>query len=97
MAKALVQFKFRFLGNHFKEPSDYDEIPLRYCTLSEVRTNGGVKQIGTHDSSENGRSAWVALCAHPTHTDTELHIVNSHTLHNPASKIFFYSWLSMFH
>jgi hypothetical protein len=23
-----------------------------------------------HNTSENGRGAWVALCAHPTHTDT---------------------------
>jgi len=32
--------RFRRLGKHFMEVSDYDEIPLcryRYCTLSEVR------------------------------------------------------------
>jgi len=28
MAKALAEFKFRRLGKHFKNPSDYDEIPL---------------------------------------------------------------------
>jgi hypothetical protein len=31
---------------------------------------GGIKQMGTHNRSENGRSAWVALFEHPTHTDT---------------------------
>jgi hypothetical protein len=28
-----------------------------------------IKQVRVHNSSENGRCAWVALCAHPTHTD----------------------------
>jgi len=27
--------------------------------------------MGTHNISENGPGAWVALCAQPTHTDTE--------------------------
>jgi hypothetical protein len=29
---------------------------------------GGMKQIGSHNRSENGRSARVALCSHPTYT-----------------------------
>jgi hypothetical protein len=29
-------------------------------------TNGGRKQMGTYNTAENGRGAWVALCAHPT-------------------------------
>jgi hypothetical protein len=28
MEKALAEFKFRRLGDHFMEPSHYDEIPL---------------------------------------------------------------------
>jgi hypothetical protein len=31
-------------------------------------TTGGIKQMGTHNKSENGRGAWVALCVHPTGT-----------------------------
>jgi hypothetical protein len=27
--------------------------------------------MGTHNGSENGRGARVALCAHPTHIDTD--------------------------
>jgi hypothetical protein len=27
--------------------------------------------MGTHNKSENGRGAWVAVCAQRTHTDTE--------------------------
>jgi len=30
-----------------------------------------INQMGTHNRPENGRGAWVALCAHPTHADTE--------------------------
>jgi hypothetical protein len=26
--------------------------------------------MGTHNRLENGRGAWVALCAHPAHTNT---------------------------
>jgi hypothetical protein len=33
-------------------------------------TTSGIKQMGTHNKSENGRVSWVALCAHPTHTET---------------------------
>jgi hypothetical protein len=28
MTKALAEFKFRRLGKHFMEPSDYDKMPL---------------------------------------------------------------------
>jgi hypothetical protein len=28
--------------------------------------------MGTHSRSENGRSVWVALCTHSTHTDSPL-------------------------
>jgi hypothetical protein len=28
--------------------------------------------MGTHNRSENGRGAWVALCVHLTHTDTDI-------------------------
>jgi hypothetical protein len=34
-------------------------------------TASGINQMGTHNVSENGRGAWVALCDHPTHTDTD--------------------------
>jgi hypothetical protein len=34
-------------------------------------TTGGIKQLGTQSTSENGRGARVALCAHYTHTNTE--------------------------
>jgi hypothetical protein len=39
MAKALPEFRFRRLGKHFMEPSDYDEIMLRK-TLFFVRGMG---------------------------------------------------------
>jgi hypothetical protein len=32
---------------------------------------GGIKYVGTRNGSENGRRAWVALCAHHTHTDID--------------------------
>jgi hypothetical protein len=44
------------------ELSVYDEIPLckiLYC--QRWWTTGGIKQIGTHNRSENGRGARVAL------------------------------------
>jgi hypothetical protein len=45
----------------------------RYSTVlcQKYGDGGGIQQRGTHNTSENGRDAWVALCAHPTHTDTE--------------------------
>jgi hypothetical protein len=53
------------------KPSNY-EIPLRgiLCFLKGMGL-GRKKHIGTHKRPENGRGAWVALCAHPTHTDTD--------------------------
>jgi hypothetical protein len=42
---------------------------VSYCTVSDVRDNWRNKADG--DRSENGRGAWVALCAHPTHTDID--------------------------
>jgi predicted ATPase len=33
MAKALAEFKFRHLGKHFMEPSDYDELSLYFKVL----------------------------------------------------------------
>jgi hypothetical protein len=35
------------------------------------RTSDGIKQMGTHNRSENGRGAWVVVCAHPSYTDTD--------------------------
>jgi hypothetical protein len=34
-------------------------------------TTGGIKQTGSHNRSENCRSAWVAMYTQPTHSDTE--------------------------
>jgi hypothetical protein len=28
--------------------------------------------MGTYNRPENGRGAWVALCTHPTHSDTDV-------------------------
>jgi hypothetical protein len=36
-------------------------------------TTGGIKHMGMHNISENGRGEWVALCGHYTHTDTDTH------------------------
>jgi hypothetical protein len=33
-------------------------------------TTGGIKHIETHNKTQNGRGAGVALYAHPTYTDT---------------------------
>jgi hypothetical protein len=53
---------------------DYIEIPL-YKILYFVRgtTTGGIKQMGTHNRSENGCGAWVALCSYPSHTNTDIY------------------------
>jgi hypothetical protein len=37
-------------------------------------TTGGINQMQMHNGSESGHGAWVALCAHPTHTDTQTRI-----------------------
>jgi hypothetical protein len=42
---------------------------VRQGTLSEVRDCWRIKQM--HNRSESGRGARVALCAHPTRTDTD--------------------------
>jgi hypothetical protein len=42
-------------------------IPL-HKTLYHISCN---KADGTHNKSENGRGAWVTLCGHPSHTDTD--------------------------
>jgi hypothetical protein len=54
-----------------KEPSDSDDIPLCKILCQRCGTTGGIKQIGTHNRSEICRGARVALCVHPTHTDTD--------------------------
>jgi hypothetical protein len=62
------------MGKVFKLNSNLTTMTFHYvsyCTLSEVRTTGGIKQMGTHNISENGRGAWVVLYAHPSHTDTD--------------------------
>jgi hypothetical protein len=52
---------------------------VTYCTSTEVRTTGGIKQVEMHNRSENGRGACVALCAHPTHADSDTEINTIHT------------------
>jgi hypothetical protein len=44
---------------------------VRYCTLSDVLTTGGIKQMVTQNRSEYGRGSRVTLWAHPTHSDTD--------------------------
>jgi hypothetical protein len=63
MAKALAEFKFRHYVNIFlwNRATVMRLRYVRHCTLSDVGTTGGLKQIGTHNRSENGRSAWVTL------------------------------------
>jgi hypothetical protein len=73
MAKALAGFKFRRLVKTFlwNQATMMRFRCVTYCALSELQTPGGIKQMGTDSRSENGRCAWVALCAHATHTDIE--------------------------
>jgi hypothetical protein len=40
--------------------------------FQRYRITGGIKQLGMHNRSENGSGAWVSLCGHTTHTDTEM-------------------------
>jgi predicted NodU family carbamoyl transferase len=47
---------------------------VRHCTLSELRTTGGIKQVGTHNRSESGRGALVTFYVHPAHTDTGIEV-----------------------
>jgi hypothetical protein len=54
------------------EPGDYNEIPL--CKILHFVSHGTtheIKPMGIHNRIENGHGAQVALCAHPTHTDTD--------------------------
>jgi hypothetical protein len=60
------------------EPSDYDEIP--WCKILYFVRGTGIlaeKEMETYNASENGRGAWVALHAHPTHTDTDTYVLCS--------------------
>jgi hypothetical protein len=44
--------------------------------------------MGTHSGSENGRSAWVALCANPTRTDTDTDMdINTTDMKNSKQRI----------
>jgi hypothetical protein len=57
------------------EPSDYDEIPLcKILYFAEVRDYWRNKAGGNKQRSENGRGAWVALCANATYTNTNTDI-----------------------
>jgi hypothetical protein len=82
IAAALAEFKFCHYCDHFMERSNYDDIPL-YNTLYFVR-----EQIGTQNRLENGRGAWVALCAHPTYTDIDTDTASEprspHSIHSKA-------------
>jgi hypothetical protein len=54
------------------EPSEYDDIPLcKILYFVRRKDYWRNKQIGMHNSSENGRRAWIALCAILTHADTD--------------------------
>jgi hypothetical protein len=35
------------------------------------KATGRIKQMGMHNGSKNCHGAWVALCDHPIHTDTD--------------------------
>jgi hypothetical protein len=77
MAKALAEFKFRCLGKqHFYGTKWlwWDTIMYDTILCKRYGTTGGIKQMGTHNSSENGSGAWVALCAHPTLTNTDTYL-----------------------
>jgi hypothetical protein len=73
MAKALSEFKFRRLGKDFygTKRLRWDSLILRTVSCQRYGTTGGIKQMGTHNRSDNVRGAWVVLCAHPTHTDID--------------------------
>jgi hypothetical protein len=73
MVKALAEFKFCHLGKHFYGTKRLWSDSVLYSTVLCQRygTSSGIKQMGTHNRSENGCSAWFTLCAHPTSTDTD--------------------------
>jgi hypothetical protein len=72
MIKALAEFTFRhllvFLYNQLTMIFRKQDIVLCY----RYGTTGGIQQVGMHNISENGRCAWVALCAQPADTDSEV-------------------------
>jgi hypothetical protein len=74
MAKTLAEFKFLLLGKQFYGTKRlwWDSVVQDTVVCQRYETTGRMKQMGTHNTSENGRRAWVALSAHPTRTDTEI-------------------------
>jgi hypothetical protein len=52
------------------EPGDYNEILLCKILYFVRGTELLAEKKMTQNRSENGGSAWIALCAQPTHTDT---------------------------
>jgi hypothetical protein len=65
--------------------SNYDKVPLCKILYFErgVELLAEKKEMGIHNKSENGRGAWVALYAHPTHTDTD---INKHTCNDEIAQ-----------
>jgi hypothetical protein len=63
---AIPEFRFRHLGEHFlfwNQATMMRFRHMRYCNLSEVQTTGGIKQMETRNTSENGGGTRVILCA----------------------------------
>jgi hypothetical protein len=58
---------------HVMEPSEHDNILLRKIPYFVGGTGlmAEWKRWGLHNRSDSGRSARVALCAHPTFTHTQ--------------------------
>jgi hypothetical protein len=69
MAEVLAEFKFRPLRKKllWNQATMMRLLYVTYCTLSEVRDYWRNKA----GAVANGRGAWVALCAHPAHTDAD--------------------------
>jgi hypothetical protein len=60
----------------FMKSSDYDKIPLRYCTLSGVQDYWRNKADGyTQQIRKWSRYMGHLVRAHPTHTDTEPEVI----------------------
>jgi hypothetical protein len=74
MAKAFAEITCRRLDKHFygNERLRWDSVKYVTVVCQRHGTTAGIKHMGTHNRSENGRGAWVAVCAHPTHTDRPL-------------------------
>jgi hypothetical protein len=70
-AKTLDELKFRRLGTYFYGTNRlwWDSVMWDTVVCQWYDTTGEIKQMGKHNTPENGRGAWVALWAHPTHTD----------------------------